>query len=82
MNGSNQAITSKVMLRLMISGVGLLLSLLLSATAFYYFFAKAPLIPLLVGLTGVIPMGIMVDEVRRLLKLKKPQQPHHPPHRS
>jgi CHASE2 domain-containing sensor protein len=68
--------------RLVISGLVLGGSLLLSAMAFYYYHASAPLIPLLVGLIGVVPMGIIIDELRRLLKLKKPQQPHQPPNRS
>jgi CHASE2 domain-containing sensor protein len=68
--------------RLLLSVVGVIVSLILSAIAFYYLHATAPLVPLLVGLTGAIPMGIIIDELRHSIKVKKAQQSHHPPHRS
>lgn len=82
MNDIKQTNSAGITTRLVISGLVLGGSLLLSAVAFYYYHATAPFIPLIVGLIGVIPMGIIIDEFRRLLKLKKPQQPHQPPNRS
>ena len=78
MDGTSQINTS----RLVISVLGVIVSLALSAVAFYYLHASAPLVPLLLALIGALPMGIIVDEVRQLLKVKKAQQPHYPPKRS
>lgn len=61
MNDLNQIMTS----RLVFSVLGVVVSLALSAIAFHYFHANAPLIPLLVALIGALPMGIIVDEVRQ-----------------
>jgi hypothetical protein len=69
-------------LRLGICSVIVIIVMSLSATAFYYFHSKAPLVPLLVGLVAVLPIGLIVDDLRRLLKVKKTQQPHQPPNRS
>lgn len=68
--------------RLLICVVGLVVSLVLSALAFYYLHATAPLIPLLVGLIGALPLGIILDDLRHSVKVKKTQQSHQPPHRS
>jgi hypothetical protein len=68
--------------RLMICALIAVVSLTLSGVAFYYFHAKAPIIPLAIGLAGALPMGIIIDDLRRLLKVKKAQQPHQPPKRS
>jgi hypothetical protein len=68
--------------RLTVSLLLVALSLILSGITFYYFHASAPIIPLLVGLMGALPLGIIIDDVRSLLKVKKTQQPHQPPKRS
>lgn len=68
--------------RLVVSVIGVVASLVLSAVAFYYLQANAPFIPLLLVLIGALPMGIIVDEVRQLLNVKKAQQSHYPPKRS
>lgn len=78
MNGLHQIMTP----RLVFSALGVLVSLALSAVSFYYLHARAPLIPLLVVLIGALLMGIIIDEVRQLLKIKKAQQSHYPPKRS
>jgi len=62
-----------VMPRLVICALIVVASLALSGMAFYYFHAKAPIIPLLIGLVGALPMGIIIDDLRRLLKVKKAQ---------
>jgi len=61
MNGLHQIMTP----RLVFSVLGAVVSLALSAVAFYYLHARAPLIPLLVALIGALPVGIIVDEVRQ-----------------
>jgi len=70
------------LMRLTICGIIVLVVMSLSAVAFYYYHSRAPLIPLLVGLLAVLPMGYFVDDLRRLFKVKKAQQSHHPPNRS
>jgi len=69
-------------IKVTICGLIVLVVMSLSAVAFYYYHIHAPLIPLLVGLLAVLPMGYMIDELRRLFKLKKAQQSHHPPNSS
>ena len=61
MNGLHQIMTP----RLVLSVLGVVVSLALSAVAFYYLHARAPLIPLLIALIGALPVGIIVDEVRQ-----------------
>lgn len=68
--------------RLIVCGIGVVVALILSAVAFYYFYTTAPLVPLLVGLIGVVPMGIIIDDLRQSAKIKKSQQSHYPPERS
>jgi uncharacterized integral membrane protein len=63
----NQIVTP----RLVICTLIVVVSLALSGVAFYYFHTKAPIIPLIIGLAGSIPMGIIIDDLRRLLKVKK-----------
>ncbi len=53
--------------RLVVCILIVVISLALSGVTFYYFHIKAPIIPLLVGLLGALPMGIIIDEVRHLL---------------
>jgi len=57
--------------RLVVSFITVVVSLSLSAITFYYFYATAPFIPLIIGLVGALPMGIIIDDLRRLLKTKK-----------
>ncbi len=78
MNNVNRTVAT----RLVVSAVMVVVSLILSAVSFYYLHAKAPIIPLAIGLTGALPAGIIVDDLRRLLKVKKSEQPHNPPNRS
>jgi uncharacterized integral membrane protein len=74
----NQIITR----RLIVCIIGVAFALILSTVAFYYFHTTAPLAPLLVGLIGAVPMGIIIDDLRQSLKVKKSQQSHYPPERS
>jgi hypothetical protein len=79
MNGD---ISHNIKTRLLLSGISVLILLFLSGLTFYYFHIKAPYIPLIIVLIGAVPMGIIVDELRRLLKVKHAQQSHYPPKRS
>jgi hypothetical protein len=78
----NRDISHNVKTRLLLSSIGVGIVLFLSGLTFYYFHIKAPYIPLIIALLGAVPMGIIVDEVRRLLKIKHAQQSHYPPKRS
>ena len=68
--------------RLVISGLVLGGSLLLSAMAFYYYHTTAPLIPLLVGLIGVVPMGRPYPSFYRVRPSTEPVVTKSPPDRS
>lgn len=68
--------------RLVVYGLIVALSLMLSGVTFYYFHANAPIIPLVIGLIAALPLGMIIDEMRHLLKTRKTQQPHQPPKRS
>lgn len=57
----NQIITR----RLIVCGIGVVVALFLSALSFYYFHTTAPFVPLLFGLVGVAPMGIIIDDLRQ-----------------
>jgi hypothetical protein len=78
----NRDVSYNVKMRLLLSGISVVALLFLSGLTFYYFQAKAPYIPLTVALIGAVPMGIIVDELRRSLKFKETQQSHYPPKRS
>lgn len=73
MNNTNRDASQKIKTRLFISGVIVVISQLLSTVTFYYFYLKAPLIPLLIALIGAIPMGFIVAELRQLTRVKKTQ---------
>lgn len=77
----NEDLIQKIVLRLVISAVIFVAALILSAVTFYYYYATAPIIPLLVGLAGSLPAAMMLMSWHdlRLLKLKKTQQAHYPP---
>lgn len=60
--------------RLIVCVIGVAVALTLSAVAFYYFHATAPIVPLLVGLVSAVPMGMLIDDLRQSLKVKKSQQ--------
>ena len=83
MEHSNQPAIQKITTRLKWSSILFVGSQLLSVVAFYYYFTIAPLIPLLIGLSGWLPAAIMLMSWfdLRSLKLEKPQQPHYPPQR-
>jgi hypothetical protein len=84
MKESNQALTQKIIVRLVASSSLFIISLALSAVAFYFYHAKAPIVPLLIGLAGALPASVMLMSLYdlRLLKIKETQQPHQPPNRS
>ena len=71
-------LTQKVNKRLFISAIGLVISLILSGVTFYYFYTKAPIVPLIVGLTGWPSMAILLMSLYDLRQLKiKKSQPSH-----
>jgi hypothetical protein len=70
------------MTRLTLCAVIVLVAVSLSAVTFYYCHIRAPQIPLVVGLVAVLPIGYILDDLRRLFKVKKTQESHHPPNRS
>lgn len=84
MDNINGDSTRKVIIRLKVSSIIFVVSLTLSVVTFYYYYATAPIVPLIVGLTGWFPAAIMLMSWHdlRFLKVKKTQQPHYPPHRS
>jgi hypothetical protein len=84
MDQPRREITRKIIFRLIISGILFVASMSLSAVTFYYYYLKAPLIPLAVGLTGWLPAAMMLMSWHdlRLLKLKEAQPAQEPPQRS
>ena len=71
-------LTRKVKKRLVISAIALAISLILSGVTFYYFYIKAPIVPLIVGLTGWPSMAILLMSLHDLRRLKiKKAQPSH-----
>ena len=77
-------VTQKIMIRLVISSIGVAISLFLSGAAFYYLHAKAPILPLIVALMGSPAMAIVLMSLHdlRLLKIKQAEQAHNPPQRT
>lgn len=71
-------LTQRVSKRLVMSTIALSISLILSAVTFYYFYIKAPIVPLIVGLTGWPSMAILLMSLHDLRQLKiKKSQPSH-----
>ena len=77
-------ITRKITVRLVASTLAVIISVGLSGVAFYYFHAKAPIIPLIVALIGSPAAAIMLMSLHdlRLLKINEAQQSHKPPQRT
>lgn len=69
-------LTRKITKRLVISAIAFAIVTLLSIVAFYYFHAKAPLVPMIFAVIGSLPMAIILMSLHdlRLIKAKKSQQ--------
>ena len=68
--------------RLWLAGIGVIVFLILSVVTAYYWHTTAPIIPLAIILLGAMPIGIIVDELRKLPRTKKAQKTSYPPKRS
>lgn len=84
MNKIEQAVTRKIVMRLVMSSLAFVIALILSGVAFYYYYTSAPLVPLVVGLAGWPAAAIMLMSLYdlRSLRVKQSQQSHQPPQRS
>ncbi len=64
-------ITRKITVRFMVSTLAVIISVGLSGVAFYYFHAKAPVVPLIVALIGSPAAAIMSMSLYDLRLLKR-----------